>query len=277
MFTYIRTLTAPSAAIANTAAASTTRDTSGHAYFDSGTAHYFSLRKEPAPPARPFQDDKEKVSIMFGIVPDPSKCAHFKHQAWVATMRIKCQNVPRLMRDGFHWDVSNVIKEEGYIEWGKTSRNANDWDRAHKRWYFLEDTHHPRRWTASISVVATEPQILSNFSVRQLSKKSIRDAWAVNQNGRHIYGYRAYETADPSINAPEHPMYGFNAIYDEMPMQGFWPWPPIENEPEKNRDEAEEIKGENLGPSQTGTTQCEVNTDGILMEIEGGKGEDEWI
>ncbi|TGJ87279.1 hypothetical protein E0Z10_g1479 [Xylaria hypoxylon] len=134
------------------------------------------------------------------------------------------------MREGFHWDASNVIKEEGYIEYGKGPRSVKNLASAATRWYFLTDTDQPRRWIASLDVRAFDAKILYNFDLSRLSRELVRTVWASNQDKQQIYGYQSYTPPDKSSDTTEILMTGFNMIYDKMPMEGFWPWPRKENE-----------------------------------------------
>ncbi|KAI3330099.1 hypothetical protein F4824DRAFT_492443 [Ustulina deusta] len=184
----------------------------------------------PATGGRFYKEDKQHPSIVFKFCPDPSRFFSLRCQDWVAFLEVKCFDVPRLMREGFHWDDSNVIKEEGYIEYGKGGPNVDVWTSTSTRWYFLIDTHQPRRWLASLDVKASDVNILYNFNPSRLSRELVRSVWASNQDQKQIYGYRSHTSLDKFSNTAESPMTGFNMIYDKMPMEGFWPWPRKENE-----------------------------------------------
>ncbi|GAW24447.1 hypothetical protein ANO14919_140310 [Xylariales sp. No.14919] len=69
----------------------------------------------PATGGRFYKEDEQRPSIVFKLCPNPTKLWNIKYQDWIAYMDVKCSDVPRLMREGFHWDDSNVIKEEGYL------------------------------------------------------------------------------------------------------------------------------------------------------------------
>ncbi|KAI0452878.1 hypothetical protein F5B21DRAFT_515718 [Xylaria acuta] len=199
----------------------------------------------PATGGRFYKEDKQRPSLVFKFCPDPSRFLTPSCQDWVAFLEVKCVDVPRLMREGFHWDASNVIKEEGYIEYGKKNPNINAWTVASARWYFLTDTHQPRRWIASLDVRASDVNILYNFNLSQLSRELVRSVWAENRNRQQIYGYRSYTRRDRLYNAAESPMIGFNMIYDKMPMEGFWPWPRKENEAH-TKDQADKDANEKM-------------------------------
>ncbi|KAI0968429.1 hypothetical protein F4678DRAFT_482038 [Xylaria arbuscula] len=201
------------------------------------------LEPGPATGGRFYNDDEQPPSIIFKFCPDTTKRWNIPDQDWIASIQLKCSNVPRLMREGFYWDKSNVINEEGYIENGTTNATAPASKREFTRWYFLTDIYQPRRWIASLAVTALDKNILYNFNLNQLSREKIRLASAVNQNKKQIYGYRSFTSANKSTATAEIPMMGFNMIYDNMPMKGFWPWPKEKNTAH-TKDRAEEGKGE---------------------------------
>ncbi|KAI0413168.1 hypothetical protein F5X98DRAFT_391204 [Xylaria grammica] len=171
-------------------------------------------------------------------------------------MDVKCSDVPRLMREGFHWDDSNVIKEEGYLQYGKTNADANSWDLLSTIWYFLADIDQPRRWIACLAVKALNDNTLYNFNLSQLSRETIRSVSASNQDRQHIYGYISFTPADKLSNTAESAMLGFNMIYDKMPMEGFWPWPRERNEAYV-KDGADEVADEKLVSVSTQTYSFE--------------------
>ncbi|KAI1198511.1 hypothetical protein F5X97DRAFT_333341 [Nemania serpens] len=186
----------------------------------------------PATGGRFYEEDKQRPSIFFKFCPDTSRLWNLTRQDWIACLMVKCSDVPRLMREGFHLDACNVIKEEGYIEGENKSSNQSSRTSTVTRWYFLADTHQPRRWIASMEVRALNPHTLYNFNLSRLSREVIRSAWAMNQREELIYEYRAYTFRDKYFNAVESPVIGFNIIYDRMPMEGLWPWPRKEKEDE---------------------------------------------
>ncbi|KAI0970657.1 hypothetical protein F4678DRAFT_435865 [Xylaria arbuscula] len=186
----------------------------------------------PGTSGRFFREDERKTSITFYIAPNPNKPLVFKSQEWLGSLEVKCQDVPRLMRDGFHWDISNVIKEEGYVEHHVTSRITREY-RLHRRWYFLTDTHQPQRWIASLSIEALHQEVLDTIRLSQVSRERIKYTRACNQDGKVIYEYAAQDSK-------KLPMLACNAIYDDMPMEGFWPWPPRENDPPVDCDDEDE-------------------------------------
>ncbi|KAI1270950.1 hypothetical protein F5Y07DRAFT_404919 [Xylaria sp. FL0933] len=177
--------------------------------------------------------------MVFKLCPDPSRPYRIDKHDWLAGLAVKCSGVPRLMREGFYWDASNVVKEEGYVEFNREcpeqagitnlSRvwrwffpvTVQESSRRIKgtRWYFLQDLNQPPRRGASLAVQAVDVRILYNCDLSQLSRGLIRSVSASDQFQHQIYGYQF----DP-------PTVRFNMIYEKMPMEGWWPWPRREDQ-----------------------------------------------
>ncbi|KAI0817031.1 hypothetical protein GGR55DRAFT_693348 [Xylaria sp. FL0064] len=186
-----------------------------------------------------YREDPQDISMVFKFCPDPSRPYRIDEHDWLAGLEVKCPDVPRLMREGFHWDASNVIKEEGYVEFNREypeeagiTKLGRIWqwffpvtvqESSRRiqgtRWYFLKDLNQPPRWAASVAVQAVDARILYNFDLSQLSRGLIRSVWASDQFQHQIYGYRF-----------DLPTVRVNMIYDKMPMEGWWPWPRRENQ-----------------------------------------------
>lgn len=56
--------------------------------------------------------------------------------------------------------------------------------------------------------------VLRYIKPSNLSIQMVYDAWAWSINDKIIYEYTSWKPED-----------NFNAIYDDMPMEGWWPWP----------------------------------------------------
>ncbi|KAJ2979707.1 hypothetical protein NUW58_g7133 [Xylaria curta] len=237
--------------------------------FTDEAIHNHPSEPGPATGGRFYKEDKQHPSVVFRFCPDPSRFYHFRCQDWIACLEVKCFDVPRLMREGFHWDASNVIKEDGYIEHGKEGPVVDVLTSASKRWYFLTDTNQPRRWIATLSVMALDFNTLYNFNLNQLSRELVRSAWALNQDQQKIYGYQAHTSFDEFSNTAESPAVGFNIIYDKMPMGGFWPWPQQENEPH-TKDHADSRANEKVasGSPQPHSFQHIARSKENLIDVE---------
>jgi hypothetical protein len=67
------------------------------------------------------------------MVPDP-RMPDYGTAPWAAILSVKCQDMPRLMRDGFFWSADNVVPEEGCMP---TTRPE----------WVAKGFEHTRRWT----------------------------------------------------------------------------------------------------------------------------------
>ncbi|KAK5991537.1 hypothetical protein PT974_09821 [Cladobotryum mycophilum] len=124
---------------------------------------------------------------------------------WVARLELRVKSVPQLMRQGFHWGAANVREEEGYFLSNKGE---------------VEETVEIGR----IVVVAREVPALSSFRLHMLSPDMIAASCDRNEEGRYIYNYKFY--------APE---WNFNTIYDDKPLEGWWPWPKTKQQQEQKQ------------------------------------------
>ncbi|KAI0429533.1 hypothetical protein F5Y09DRAFT_342527 [Xylaria sp. FL1042] len=224
------------------------------AYKNEATRHN---KTEPGPAMGGsfYREDPQDVSIVFKFCPDPSRPYRISDHDWLAGLEVKCADVPRLMREGFHWDASNVIKEEGYVEVNREcpeQAGVTNLGRMWRwffpvtvqqssrriqgiRWYFLKDLIQPSRWVASLSVQAADLRILYNFDLSQLSRELIRSVWASDQSQHEIYAYQSYP---PTVR--------FNMIYDKMPMEGWWPWPRRETQARVKNDVKKEAHEQDI-------------------------------
>ncbi|KAI0550757.1 hypothetical protein F4679DRAFT_583128 [Xylaria curta] len=152
--------------------------------------------------------------MSFGFCPDPSNM--FLAQDWIAVLMVKSHDVPRLMREGFYWDSANVIREEGYIDQDFTVAGYRQ-DRKYwsgTRHYFLKDLQQPPCWIAPIEVFALNSTTLYQFDLSRSSRENTQWAAAINQSGHQIYHWHY-----------RFPGSWFNVAYDNMPVEGWWPWP----------------------------------------------------
>lgn len=117
------------------------------------------------------------------------------------------------MRRGLYWSTANIRKERGFVIQGLQRKDG--WN--HMRVYILEDLgqdHQGPEWVAELKVSSMTISTLRNFRLDWLSMESISAVGAWNWDNQCIY---QYDAADPDVR--------FNAIYDDMPLDGVWPWP----------------------------------------------------
>ncbi|KAI1210178.1 uncharacterized protein F4807DRAFT_460009 [Annulohypoxylon truncatum] len=146
--------------------------------------------------------------------------------SWYARLIFKTDNVPQLMREGLHWSLENVRWEDGYIEATPAESDRTPPDKEQikycnklglikTRHYFLCDLQVPSQWVAHLQVYAAKNRVLANMRLGNLSRKNIYAAYAgCVDREQYIYLYDSFR-----------PETWYNAIYDDMPMRGWWPWP----------------------------------------------------
>ncbi|KAI1075836.1 hypothetical protein F5B20DRAFT_584799 [Whalleya microplaca] len=178
----------------------------------------------PAGNGRFYHNEPGPPSIMFIFTPEPGTVR--PGQQWVGQMNIKCRDVPLLMREGFHWTMANVIREEGFMELSRLRGMPDglpgrpNMGGAVTRNWFLRDLQQPSRWTACIQVHSPTLGTASTFELENLTLDLIKVVIAWGLSRRLVYYFNKLR---PEMN--------FNTIYDGMPLEGRWPWPKREQQP----------------------------------------------
>jgi hypothetical protein len=133
---------------------------------------------------------------------------------WAAGLRVKCRDVPRLMREGFFWSAENILPEEGYMSHWKIP-GWSDIGFHHKHVWSLADKSNGEtpHWVAQLEVLSHSVSILSSFQVNNLSRENVHKAHAWNAERQLVYHFESQSPRDC-----------YNCIYDDMPLQGWWPW-----------------------------------------------------
>ncbi|KAI1394617.1 hypothetical protein F4819DRAFT_493282 [Hypoxylon fuscum] len=154
----------------------------------------------------------------------PAENNHDEAPPWFGMLDVKCDNLPKLMCEGFHWTEDNVLREEGFI--GETSKSCSDFPSdilqyildsglIMTRSYFLRDMkQEPPLWVGHFRFSSTTTKILADIRLGDLSLADVYEVEAWGARGESVYRY--------SKSAPE---IGYNAIYDDKPLDGWWPWP----------------------------------------------------
>ncbi|KAI0139929.1 hypothetical protein F4776DRAFT_567019 [Hypoxylon sp. NC0597] len=175
-----------------------------------------------------FEDEREPNIVLY-LSPESERS--YTSQKWFAQLHFKCENVPQLMREGLYWTTDNVAWEDGFVgETSKTCRhhytpellqkikNSGFWWTRH---YFLRDIQHkPPRWIAHFQFHSATTHILTEIRLGDISVENVFNALAMTNDTNLIYLYGRHDPAG-----------AFNAIYDDMPMDGWWPWPKEDEEP----------------------------------------------
>ncbi len=134
---------------------------------------------------------------------------------WAAGLIVKCRDVPRLMREGFFWTAENILPEEGYMS-HSTPSEWSDIGFDHKRVWSLAHKSNGETplWLAQLEVLSHSVPVLSGFQVQILSRENVHRAHAWNEDQQPVYHFDNHS-----------PSNSYNCIYDDMPLQGWWPWP----------------------------------------------------
>lgn len=133
------------------------------------------------------------------------------HAEWFAYLGVHVKNLPQLMRGGFHWSTSNILPERGCIKRNIQGRGDKC---GFRRTYHLVDLAEDPEWCAKLEIYTKKQSTLAAFKLSWLSIDGIRLAKGWNWDRELVYIYEAF--------APESAL---NAIYDGMPLEGWWPWP----------------------------------------------------
>ena len=139
----------------------------------------------------------------------------YQAASWAATFVIRCDDVSRLMREGLFWTPDNVIPEEGHL-FGPVHRSWLAKGLRHGRSWILADKSNGEnlRWVGRLEVSARLCEIFQAFRLQTLSMENVSHVYAQNGNGQMVYNYlRCWPGKD------------CNYIYDDNPLEGWWPWP----------------------------------------------------
>ncbi|GKT63972.1 hypothetical protein ColTof3_11311 [Colletotrichum tofieldiae] len=163
--------------------------------------------------------------VFYSSLPDGENTAAAELQ-WEARLRVKARDVPRLMREGFHWTAANFDFEATYIQLDLDDDNdaleTVGWTCS--RNFFLSDLGDDPHWTARLAVYAQNTNVLSRFRITDLTldKMGWASAWkegGMGDSSQWLYDWNFDESEG-----------SFNAIYDDMPLEGWWPWPKCDDD-----------------------------------------------
>ncbi|KAI1441189.1 hypothetical protein F5Y02DRAFT_431380 [Annulohypoxylon stygium] len=192
------------------------------------TAHLQKLQIDPgiAGNGKFYSDIPMTAPVWFWVVPEPKR--DLELQQWCGRIYVKCDDVPRLMREGFHWTTANLIREEGHFDTTPFGV-AFPLTLCHKypiwrKWY-MRDLQQPPRWVACVHVHAPTVDVAAKVRLADWTVDMIWGAYAIGTLGKRIYNF---ERARPG--------HSYNAIYEDMPLEGWWPWPKKEADQEKEGD-----------------------------------------
>ncbi|TDZ40700.1 hypothetical protein CTRI78_v010213 [Colletotrichum trifolii] len=139
------------------------------------------------------------------------------------------------MREGLHWSTDSIWKEPGYVD----ASLENETDHVKKSWtlarhYYLLDLGGDAFWVGKLVVFARQLKVLSHFRVETLTPDMVHGAYAARSDARNQICY-SYEV-DGKVR--------LNALYDDMPLTGWWPWPKRQSAKQTGEDAEEETEEE---------------------------------
>lgn len=135
-----------------------------------------------------------------GVKPD-------SYPQWGAVVSLTTRNLPELMKSGLYIRQENVIRQDSHMEYipGQLG-DVKPWAR-----------HYEIRgpgWAGHLKVATFNSKWLAEFRVEHLTVDRVHDVSVVDELGRYCYSYCAMESK-----------LIYNCIYDDMPLNGLWPWP----------------------------------------------------
>lgn len=152
-----------------------------------------------------------KINLVF--LSDP---ARVRESWWEANVDVSVKSLPESMRQGWSWSEDNIDRAGGQL-----IVKMSDLDQIQQeagwccgRRYKLVDRAEDPQWEAVVWIYAKDLQSLSCVKVNDLLYEKAYATWATNENNCLAY---LFHRRSPLLN--------FNAIYDEMPLTGWWPWP----------------------------------------------------
>ncbi|KAM7200250.1 hypothetical protein V8F33_003968 [Rhypophila sp. PSN 637] len=144
-------------------------------------------------------------------------------QDWQAMLLVQCHDLPRLMREGFHWSESNVVPSLGHYEpVSSEDKKVEGMEGMEymRTWTLLEHPGNKEKcqWSAHLAVLGRSIDIISKFRPGQLSKDNIQSVEGEDSEGKSVFHYWAWEEDDED---------DINCIYDHLqPRFGsWWFWP----------------------------------------------------
>ncbi|PHH80635.1 hypothetical protein CDD80_638 [Ophiocordyceps camponoti-rufipedis] len=185
-----------------------------------------SAEEEVAPPAyesavTPVIRQPSQQHLVLRPRPDAQtnvylKFVGFSPLRWSALLQIYTSDVLYLMTNGLFVTTDNVRESKSYFLQSDAINESNR-QRGYTqgRKYYLESNGlFGSRWHGSLKVFAGDFRTLSSFRIGYLSVDLIRSASAWNKDGNQIYAYESV-----------YPDQAWNAVYDDRPVKGLWPWP----------------------------------------------------
>lgn len=150
-----------------------------------------------------------------------------KDGSWIAVIAFRVKDLPAAMKQGLYWSQDNVDLSGCcfYDDLQSMPPQSQDWGLrlqdygfTHARRFQLIDLAENPQWKGTLFVFSRGIKPLCRFRIQNISVGNILGATAFTRDEKMAYMYSRLE--------PER---NFNAIYDDMPLGGWWPWPKNSN------------------------------------------------
>ncbi|UPL02047.1 hypothetical protein LCI18_012981 [Fusarium solani-melongenae] len=173
---------------------------------------------------------------------------------WTAQLDLVTRDIHSMMRDGLFLTCENVRQEENHVKQTYTEGIGN----LHNRCYTVTSS----KWSGYLNVCAGAVKPVASFRLHHLSAENVFTVSVGNHKSYQIYRYDARR---PENNA--------NYLYDDMPMEGLWPWP----RKEEGLKEEEVLKREGGDGDQGKETERKETKEGeeVVKDEEEGEEEEE--
>lgn len=148
---------------------------------------------------------------------------------WYAALTLFVKDVSQIMTGGINLCSENIDPRGALIS--NQGKSLTEYHKSlgwtHYRQYAIRDLQDGNpQWKGIVIVWSSSVKELSRFRFDDLSIKNIRMARAMVKRVNCVYFFDCIDTNK-----------NFNAIFDDMPMHGWWPWP---NPNDKKGDDTDE-------------------------------------
>ena len=138
---------------------------------------------------------------------------------WEAQLLLWTADIAKLMREGLHLSATNFCEDEGALMDNQTDKIIPYFPLVGQRCDFvrrcvLQGPGPKPSWEGILIVFANDYGKITRFRPHDLSPDSVYRAVGINKHREDVYGYSYRVPASRS-----------NMIYDDMPLEGWWPWP----------------------------------------------------
>lgn len=138
---------------------------------------------------------------------------------WHARLEVSAGSIPQLMSQGFHMSSANILQGTQGIIFDRVTRphlllhSSSSW--RHERYCWLRSPTSPPEWTALLLVNTEDMDALAKFKFDWLTPDTTMAVQAWSWDRARVYYYRRDR---PSSQ-------WFNTLFDDKPLDGWWPWP----------------------------------------------------